>query len=738
MRRWIALLVLTVASSAAEAATPPFTLEQVLSAPFPSELVAWPAATNGAAGTAGAATNGAAGTAGAATNGAARSAGVAGTARVTWTFNDRGARNVWVAEAPDWKGRAVTRFPDDDGIALSDLVFTPDGQNVVFVRGEGANGKGDLASPLSSSAGGIQEIWVAPVDASGGVPRRLAEGHAPAVSPAGDRVAYVLKGEAWWISLAGTADDKPSQPFKTRGKVSDLTWSPDGARLAFVSNRGDHSYVGVWDREGGSLVYLDPGLDRDGEPVWSPDGRRVAFLRIPAVKESQIFRPQREATPWSIRVADASTGASRLLFRAEPGRGSAFRETAAHAQLFWADGDRIVFPWERDGWTHLYAIPAGGGPPALLTPGDSEVEFVALSPDRRTVLYNSNEGDVDRRHIWSVPAAGGPPVAFTRGDGIEWQAVACADGSIAYLRADARRPPRPAIRPAGGRDRDLAPSAVPAEFPEAALVVPEPVVFPATDGLPIHGQLFLPSGKASGARAPALVYFHGGSRRQMLLGWNYRYYYRNAYAMNQYLASRGFVVLSVNYRSGIGYGMEFREAIEYGASGASEYRDVVGAANYLRSRPDVDPARIALWGGSYGGYLTALGLARNSDLFAAGVDFHGVHDWTKVIGNFEQAYDPAADPEAAKLAYRSSPMADVATWRSPVLLIHGDDDRNVPFAESVTLAEALRKNGVDVEELVFADEIHDFLVHAHWVEAYKRSAEFLERRLKGSRGAATH
>jgi dipeptidyl aminopeptidase/acylaminoacyl peptidase len=186
----------------------------------------------------------------------------------------------------------------------------------------------------------------------------------------------------------------------------------------------------------------------------------------------------------------------------------------------------------------------------------------------------------------------------------------------------------------------------------------------------------------------------------------------------------------VNYRSGLGYGMDFREALDYGASGASEYRDVVGAANYLRSRPDVDSARIGLWGGSYGGYLTALGLARNSDLFAAGVDFHGVHDWTKVIGNFEPEYDPKADQDAAKLAFRSSPMADVATWRSPVLLIHGDDDRNVPFAESVTLAEALRKRGVEVEELIFPDEIHDFLVHRHWVESYRRTAEFLERRLK--------
>src|SRR5205814_8894338 len=144
----------------------------------------------------------------------------------------------------------------------------------------------------------------------------------------------------------------------------------------------------------------------------------------------------------------------------------------------------------------------------------------------------------------------------------------------------------------------------------------------------IHGQLFLPANHQAGGPHPAVIFFHGGSRRQMLLGWHYMGYYSNAYAMNQYLASRGYVVLSVNYRSGIGYGMEFREALNYGASGASEFNDVEGAGLYLRTRADVDPARIGLWGGSYGGYLTALGLARASNLFAAGVDFHGVHDWS--------------------------------------------------------------------------------------------------------------
>ena len=143
----------------------------------------------------------------------------------------------------------------------------------------------------------------------------------------------------------------------------------------------------------------------------------------------------------------------------------------------------------------------------------------------------------------------------------------------------------------------------------------------------IHGQLFLPSDLKPGEKRPTMVFMHGGSRRQMLLGWHYMDYYNNAYAMNQFLANQGYVVLSINYRSGIGYGLDFREAINYGVAGARVLNDVEGAGLYLRNRPEVDGSRIGLWGGSYGGYLTALGLSRASDLFKAGVDFHGVHDW---------------------------------------------------------------------------------------------------------------
>jgi dipeptidyl aminopeptidase/acylaminoacyl peptidase len=279
--------------------------------------------------------------------------------------------------------------------------------------------------------------------------------------------------------------------------------------------------------------------------------------------------------------------------------------------------------------------------------------------------------------------------------------------------------------------RDLAPETLPRDFPAAALLEPEAVTFPAADGMTIRGQLFMPERCRRARNCPGVLFFHGGSRRQMLLGWHYLGYYHNAYALNQYLAGRGYVVLSVNYRSGTGYGLEFREALNFGATGASEYNDIVGAGLYLKGRPEVDPARIGLWGGSYGGYLTALGLARASDLFAAGVDFHGVHDWNVVIRNFVQSYDPLERQDVARLAFESSPMAAIETWRSPVLLIHGDDDRNVPFSETVELVTSLRRQGVELEQLIFPDEVHSFLTHARWLEAYRATADFFDRKLGG-------
>src|SRR6266404_1800676 len=352
---------------------------------------------------------------------------------------------------------------------------------------------------------------------------------------------------------------------------------------------------------------------------------------------------------------------------------------------------------EEDGWQHLYTLSADGGKPKLLTPGDCEVEQWSFTPDKKTVLFNSNCNDIDRRHLWSVGLNGDRPEQWTRGNGIEWSSVMLSDGqTFAFLASGATFPARMVISDFGAKSKPpVAPETWPKGFPSDGLVVPQQAIFKSADGLELHAQLFVPAGLKSGEKRPALIFLHGGSMRQMLLGWHYMYYYSNSYSMNQYLASRGYVVLALNYRSGIGYGRAFREAPGRAGRGAKEYEDVVAAGKYLQTRSDVDGKRIGLWGGSYGGYLTALGLGRNSDLFAAGVDIHGVHDWP--TDNWD---GKNISPELTKLAHDSSPVTSVDTWKSPVLFIHGDDDRNVYFAQTVDLAARLRQRNVHIEQLV--------------------------------------
>jgi dipeptidyl aminopeptidase/acylaminoacyl peptidase len=667
--------------SCALAETPPFTIAQVLSSAFPTHFTAAPAG-----------------------------------GRVAWVSNTRGIVNILVAEPPDYQARQITHYSDDDGQDITELHWTPDGEALVYVRGEGPNRAGEIPNPSLDPRGAEQEIWVVALHNQN--PRKAGDGNSVSVSPRIDWIAYIHRGQLWWTSLDGKQE--PTQPFRARGESQSPVWSPDGAHVAFVSDRGDHSFIGIYSAAASRLLYLDPSTDFDSDPLWSPDGRSVAFIRQPSHGKGRIYGARRADEPWSIRIADTQSGQGRQLWKADDGPGSVFHGVSAASQLQWAAGDRLVFPWERDGWTHLYSLPAAGGELAALTPGKFEVEDIALTPDKREVLFNSNQGDPDRRHIWRVPAAGGTPTAVTSGAGIEWSPVMTTSGQVAFLGSDAREPAHPYIL-LTNQTHSLDPAAIPPDFPLESMVTPQPVTLTAPDGVTIHGQLFLPP-NPSAARSPAVVFLHGGPRRQMLLGWNYMSYYHNAYAFHQYLANRGYIVLSVNFRSGTGYGLVFREALQSGATGASDFQDVEAAGRYLQSRPDVDPARIGVWGGSYGGYLTALALARSSDIFKAGVDFHGVHDWAV-------EYDLAPTDPLAKTAFDSSPLAFVANWRSPVLLIHGDDDRNVKFNQTVVLADALRQRKVPVEELIFPDEVHEFLLWHHWREAYEAAARFFDQYL---------
>jgi dipeptidyl aminopeptidase/acylaminoacyl peptidase len=708
MRRFLVLMAMTVTAGAQQR----FTLPEILSAPYALGLTAAPVG-----------------------------------AGFAWIENVEGVRNIWVG-GPKEAAREITHYSADDAQDINGLAWSPDGTAIAYAYGAESGANGKPANPAELQRGTAVEVWVQPV-AERGKAVDLGEGRSPLFTKDGAAVLFVRGGQIFEADVRGK--EKAQALVVDRGSASGLTLSPDGGTLAFVSGRKGHSFIGLFDLKAKTLRFAAPATGRDFAPSFSPDGRQIAWLRGPFTEAAE-FAPDRVSDyPWSIEVADVKTGVARAAFTAEAGKvGSVLPHLATGSpRVFWLPDGRVVFFSEADGWVHLYSVGLDGGKPVLLTPGKGEVEDVSQGPDGG-LMWASNQVvgdklDEDRRHLWRLGKDGA--VEVTRGVGIEVKPQVAADGTVAALVADATVPVHPAVIAADGVAATLRPGEWPKEFPIAAVegLKPVQVLIPAV-GTPegvakskeapddirvtLHGQLFLPAMSQAKVH-PALIFFHGGPRREMLLGYPAMEYYSNAFAMNQYLASRGFVVLSVNYHCGIGYGMEFRQCVKAGADGASEYADVLAAVKWLRGRKDVDAKRIGLWGGSYGGYLTALGLARNSDLFAAGVDFHGVHDWILEDNNADWLRGNNAEKDAiAAKARASSPVADVAKWRSPVLLIHGDNDNNVAYDQTPILADALRAKHVPVEELIFPDEVHEFLLYKDWLAAYEAEAAFFERVLK--------
>ncbi len=628
---------------------------------------------------------------------------------IAYVLDERGVRSLWFASAPDFAPRKLWDSGSDDGQELSDLAISPDGSRVVYIRGGSHDANWEAHPWPDPDLSPVQpELAVMSISTAGGEPKQIGTGDAPVISPDGASVAYIHDPDHSVFAAPIDGSKGESRLFFDRAPDGDLQYSPDGKALMFTSDRGDHSFIGIYRDQRTPVQFLAPSTSRDFAGRWSPDGTQIAFLRMPGAGGPPEDPLKRHVRLWAIWDANVASGSAHQVWHS----GSGLRDTLPGIkgpQMDWLAGNRLMFISEQTNWPGIYSVSASGGAVQALTPGHFMVEDTAISPDRATIYYSANTGstpgDNDRRHLFSVGAGGGTPHEVTSGNDSQWWPAAVT-GGVAYVNAGSREPFTIAYN-----GRKLNSDQIPADYPTNDLVVPKLVSFRSADGTMVQGTLFEPPGGAS--KHAAIVFIHGGPPRQMMTTWHYFDYYSYGYGNNQYLASLGYVVLSVNYRLGIGYGHDFQYPAHAGPQGASEYQDIVAGAKYLQGLPQVDARRIGVYGGSYGGYLTAMALAKNSDIFKVGVDLHGVHDWTDFpewFGNAaEQRYQQPDVKAFLKTAWLSSPDAYISTWRSPVLLIQGDDDRNVRFHQTVDLAQRLRIARVPFEEMVIPNEIHGFL-----------------------------
>ena len=573
---------------------------------------------------------------------------------------------------------------------------------------------------------------------------------APRWSPDGRKIAFVTtRTDHSFVAVYDTASRtvkymSPSVDFDTAP-----AWTADSRHIVFIRRPG--LPFGSQPREGGRSAGPASGAQgqapsQSGASATAPASQAPVRPAIPPVPGLQVATFKGGYTVMVMK-ADAATGDAREVWHNQPN--DPIVSSLANARMA---GDYLVFPFvaERDRagrgtgreaaarppdvptapvdeWDRYYSlnITDPGARPALLTTTDGLIEdqtSVALSADGRTLYYCTNATDIERRHIWAVPVAGGAPRQLTIGKGIETSPTPLASGrTLATLSADWKMPQSlglwklgSAATASGSSAQQIVFPVSRKGFPSDAHVEPQIILTKAADGLEIHNQLFLPKDVRPGERRPAIVFVHGGPERQMLPGYHYMQFYHWAYGINQWLASQGYVVMSVNYRSGIGYGRSFRTAPNTGGSGNAEYQDVLAGGKYLQTRSDVDANRIGIWGLSYGGVLTSQALARNSDIFKAGVDLAGVHLWGTSL-----------DPETT--SYKSSTIGAIDGWKSPVLLVHGDDDRNVAFQQTTGLVQLLRQRDVYYELIVFPDDTHESMLHSRWMYTLGRVDTFFRK-----------
>lgn len=572
-------------------------------------------------------------------------------------------------------------------------------------------------------------IWLAP---RGGEPRPLTGGgrdSTPRFAPDGSAVAFLREGRLHVLGLAAASLTTCRHPGRVDGGLHapPLIWSPDSARIAVAIREGS-----TW-----TCAVIDP----NGGPVWQyrGEGSVQAYAWVGAGRLHYTVSKNVHALREHCLV-DLGSGQSRLLASEERPLGlkqdpmPQVNSTASH----------LLYSMPVDGWLHLYLLSLADGKLTQITEGPfedagHESEVPRFSADGRKVVWSSNRGELTQRQLWAYDLGTGEQRAITALPGTNCDPAFSPDGQrVAFIHAGPYESADIWVAGADGSGPRQLSFSMPPGWSREKIAEPKHLTYPGVGGVTVHADLWLPKGFDPSRRYPALVFVHGGQTRQMRYGWHPMHSYAVFYSFNQFLLHQGYVVLSVDYRGGTGFGQEFMEASHLGM-GVTDAQDVADGAKLLADLGYVDPARIGVWGLSYGGYMTLACLTRFPEAFSAGCNIAGLWDygqwydyWCSLYQDihFTRRLGGPRSPETEQYYREASPRNLAQQICRPSLHLMGTADERVDFAQMDSIVRDLTKLGKEFELMYYPGETHMFTWRHTWRDAFGRMLDFFGRHLR--------
>jgi dipeptidyl aminopeptidase/acylaminoacyl peptidase len=598
---------------------------------------------------------------------------------------------------------------------VGESVLSPDGRTFAMTR------SGQIA--LMPSSGG----WPVTLTSTAGAKSGLSW------SPDGRSIAFASQGGIWVVSSSGgtprrltNAAPGPGDPREASDRQPQF--SPKGRWILFETGRRGHNNLMVVSEDGMVSNYLTGSNVDEENASWCPDGAHISYTERTPEHFSGFLNIIR-FDPLKGQAADDPIS----LYKARTDRGGGWSIPKAH----WSpDGKWLAVILQESGWNNVYLIPTAGGAPRPLTHGDWEDSNPEFSPDGKSLAIVSNRNAPEESHIWIVQVEGAAArvQSGSKMPSVDSSPQWSPDSGKIYFHRSAPDSSTDLVEALLHGDPRMLTHTTPLNFNRETITMPQLIHYQSKDGAQIAALLYKPREFKGGAKYPAVLWIHGGPEGQDTFRFD---------PWAQYLAQSGYVVLEPNYRGSTGYGEKFRN-LNVEDSGGGEMDDVAAGAEYLVREGIADPKRLAIGGGSHGGTMVGYAVTKYPDLFAAAIELYGVVDRTSFIertnrGSAIRWTMKMGGPEHEKpeVYRKANTLLDVAKIKTPLLIMHGENDPQVPPYESAQFVRALKAQAKTYYYFTYPNELHGFTQRDHRLDAWRKQLAFLEKYIQPRVGASS-